>query len=78
MEQAEENRPGPSAEPEEEPQPGEGPSRHDDIFASDSEDEQGQQGHFSEAEEEDQEDEFEAMFTTGKKRKRDKHRAQEV
>ena len=50
--------------------------RHDDIFASESEDE-GQQGKYSEAEDEDEEDEFEALFKTGKKKKR-KGQAQEV
>lgn len=45
---------------------------HDDIFASDSDDEGPQnRGNISEAEDEDEEDEFEAMFKTGKKRKRE-------
>jgi len=54
---------------------------HDDIFASDSDDEgqpQGRVGNASEAEDEDEEDEFEAMFQPGKKRKREKGRTQEV
>ena len=43
----------------------------DDIFASDSEDEAAPVARQeSEAEDEDEEDEFEAMFKTGKKRKR--------
>lgn len=48
----------------------------DDIFASDSDDD-AQQGHASEAEDEDEIDEFEALFRTGKRRKKKGH-AQEV
>lgn len=53
----------------------------DDVFASDSEDDEAQQqhrdvGHISEAEEE--EDEFEAMFSGSKKKKRAQGRTREV